>query len=287
LNKELYESYPNNVEFKNNLAISYEFLGETHAELGHLDKALQFYEERARLGKELFEAIPNHVGFKNNLAISYWKLGDVNRKIQKKTPALTYFQKAEQLWKELVAMAPLVEEYKQNLRILQNNLADLQKSIQQDQDPVFQLTQRIRNEPDTLSKYKLYTTLCDSLRFRIMVDQKFKTDLADALNSKAWYGFFLKKFEAVEADIREGMALQTDYKFLATNLPPALLFQGKLEAAIAEYQKWKDKPLGYQNLPTYREAFLDDLNAFEKAGIIPPERRADVDEVRKLLMDKK
>jgi hypothetical protein len=31
-----------------------------------------------------------------------------------------------------------------------------------------------------------------------------------------------------------------------------------------------------QGYKTYGEAFLDDLNTFEKAGIIPPERQEDV-----------
>ncbi|MEM9195447.1 MAG: peroxidase family protein, partial [Myxococcota bacterium] len=42
LGEELYAAYPNNVSFKNGLAISYSKLGETHSALGSLDKALTF-----------------------------------------------------------------------------------------------------------------------------------------------------------------------------------------------------------------------------------------------------
>jgi hypothetical protein len=70
---------------------------------------------------------------------------------------------------------------------------------------------------------------------------------------------------------------------LPSNLEPALLLQGKQDEAMREYKKWKDKPYGEQNYRTYREAFLDDLNAFEKAGIIPPEIMPGVQAVRKLL----
>ncbi|MFN0216669.1 MAG: tetratricopeptide repeat protein [Saprospiraceae bacterium] len=72
---------------------------------------------------------------------------------------------------------------------------------------------------------------------------------------------------SIEADVREGMALDPENKYLPSNLAPALLFQGKKDAALAEYKKWMDKPFGVQDYPTYREAFLDDLNTFEKAGI--------------------
>lgn len=71
-----------------------------------------------------------------------------------------------------------------------------------------------------------------------------------------------------------------------SNLAPALLLQGKKDAALAEYEKWMGKPFGEPDYPTYREAFLDDLNTFEKAGIIPAARAADVAAVRKMLADK-
>ena len=46
-----------------------------------------------------------------------------------------------------------------------------------------------------------------------------------------------------------------------------------------------DKPFN-KDYTTCREAFLDDLNTFEKAGIIPAARRGDVAAVRKLLAGK-
>lgn len=81
------------------------------------------------------------------------------------------------------------------------------------------------------------------------------------------------------------MALGTDNKYLATNLAPALLLQGKYKEALAEYNTYKDQNFGQQNLATYRAAFLDDLRAFEEAGIIPPERMDEVAAVRLVLKE--
>jgi hypothetical protein len=47
----------------------------------------------------------------------------------------------------------------------------------------------------------------------------------------------------------------------------ALLLQGKEKAAEAEYKKWKVQPFNQQDLPTYRDVFLEDLKALEKAGV--------------------
>jgi hypothetical protein len=51
------------------------------------------------------------------------------------------------------------------------------------------------------------------------------------------------------------MALGIDNKYLATNLPPALLLQGKYEEAQVAYQKCKDLTFREQGIATYGDAF--------------------------------
>jgi len=278
---ELCAAYPQNVDFKNGLAISCEKLGSTHAALGNLEKALTYFEEEIKLFEELCTAYPQHVSFKNGLAFSYAQLGQFyGDQKGDKAKARQYFERCQALWQELIKDNPRFVEFQGNLQQVQNALANLDKA----DDPVFRLNTRIQNEQDTLAQYQLYGILCDTLRQRVKNDPQYKARLADALNSRAWIGFFLKKFDTVEADIREGMALGTDNKYLVTNLAPALLLQGKYKAAVAEYKKWKDKPYGEESQSTYRKVFLDDLDAFEKAGIIPAARAADVAAVRKILL---
>ena len=74
------------------MAISYSKLGETHAALGNLDQALQFYQERSRLGQELYDSFPNNVSFKNGLAISYEKLGETHADLGNLDKALQFYQ---------------------------------------------------------------------------------------------------------------------------------------------------------------------------------------------------
>ena len=259
-----------------------------------MDKALTLFEERSRLGKELYAAYPQNVDFKNGLAISYTNLGVFSRdELKDSAKAKGYFQQAEKLWSELVRDAPQYAGFQRSLRIVQENLANLDLA----NDLVSLLNVRIQNEPDSLAQYAIYTILCDTLRQRAKTDPQQKPALAKALTSRAWLGFFLASrsvgvtsshpdtWSAIEADVREGMALDPDNQYLPSNLAPALLFQGKKYAAISEYKKWMDKPFN-KDYPTYREAFLDDLNTFEKAGIIPEARRGDVAAVRKLLAGK-
>ena len=91
-------------------------IGETHRALGNLEKALQFFEEDAKLTKELYESYPQHVGFKNGLAVSYSQLGRFYRDKQPDSAkAKTYFQQCHLLWEDLAQTYPAYIEFQRNL----------------------------------------------------------------------------------------------------------------------------------------------------------------------------
>ncbi|MFN0175358.1 MAG: tetratricopeptide repeat protein [Saprospiraceae bacterium] len=281
LSKELYSTFAQNVEFKYGLAVSYGKLGEINTSLGNLDKAFICFEVMSHLFEELHASYLQNVDFKNGLAVSYFRLGAFSQnQLQDITKAWDFFWQAETLCSELVREAPMNAQFQRFLDQVRAELAELYED-----NPVFFLKDLIEKESDTLTQYQLHSILCDTLRQRVKIDPQQNPALAEALNNRAWVGFFLKKFEEVESDVREGMALDPDNKYLPSNLAPALLFQGKKDAALAEYKKWMDKPFNEDD-PTYREVFLDDLKTFEKAGIIPAARMKDVAAVRKLLLDK-
>ncbi|MEM0992547.1 MAG: NB-ARC domain-containing protein, partial [Bacteroidota bacterium] len=91
IQEQLLEQAPDNPDFKNGLAISYEKLGSTHTSLGNLDKALTFFEDETELFEALYASYPQNVGFKNGLAISYSKLGDTHTSLGNLDKALTFF----------------------------------------------------------------------------------------------------------------------------------------------------------------------------------------------------
>jgi tetratricopeptide (TPR) repeat protein len=123
LGKELYESNPQNVGFKNGLAISYSKLGETHSSLGNLDKALKYFEASFELTKSLYESNRQNVCFKNGLAVSYAKLAVFYRdKKNDKEQAKTYFFKAKSLWQALVNDFPKYVEFKKYLEMTNKSL---------------------------------------------------------------------------------------------------------------------------------------------------------------------
>ncbi len=132
LGKQLYESYPSNVNFKNNLAISYSKLGQTHAQLGNLEKALKFYQDETQLFEQLYESYPSNVNFKNNLAISYSKLGDTHAELGNLEKALKFYQDYNQLEKQLYESYPSNVSFKNGLAISYEKLGDFYKNHRKD-----------------------------------------------------------------------------------------------------------------------------------------------------------
>ena len=131
LSQELYEAFPQNVSFKNGLAIAYEKLGETHSALGQLDKALLFFEKDAQLSQELYEAFPQNVSFKNGLAIAYGKLGETHSALGQLDKALIFFEDCHQLFEELYEAFPQNVSFKNGLAIAYAKLGDTHSALGQ------------------------------------------------------------------------------------------------------------------------------------------------------------
>ncbi|MBL4660622.1 MAG: hypothetical protein JKY19_09715, partial [Alcanivoracaceae bacterium] len=99
----------------------------THSSLGNLEKALQFYEERSKLGKELYESNPNNVSYKNGLAISYAKLAIFYNAQDDKKLAIDYMREAQVLFKQLHNNFPTYVEFEKYYKMAVDDLEDLIK----------------------------------------------------------------------------------------------------------------------------------------------------------------
>ena len=123
--EKLHRGKPEDAFYKDNLAVSYQFLGATHTALGNLDKALTFFEDYNKLEKELYAAYPTNVDFKHNLAISYSKLGDTHTTLGNLDKALAFFEDYNKLEKELYAAYPKNVAFKKGLAISYAKLGGL------------------------------------------------------------------------------------------------------------------------------------------------------------------
>ncbi|MGD1893747.1 MAG: NB-ARC domain-containing protein [Cyclobacteriaceae bacterium] len=65
--EELYEAYPQNVSFKNGLAISYVKLGLTYEQREEADQSKEFFQKAKQLWSELVNKAPQYAEFQRNL----------------------------------------------------------------------------------------------------------------------------------------------------------------------------------------------------------------------------
>jgi len=129
LEQSLHDFYPQNVGYKNGLAISYLKLGETYCSLGNLERALEFFEKSTDLIRELYSSFSQNVGFKNGLAISYEKLGETHSSLGNLEKALEYYKEDMLLTKELYSSYPQNVGYKNGLAISYLKLGEAHSSL--------------------------------------------------------------------------------------------------------------------------------------------------------------
>ena len=105
-----------------------------------------------------------------------------------------------------------------------------------------------------------------------------RVDYAQALGSQSFSAIFMKHYAEAEQYAREGLAVDSAQHWIATNLAAALLIQGKYAEAECIYRQYKNE---------LKDSFLDDFRQFAEAGVIPPECEADVEKIKRLLVELK
>ena len=104
----------------------------------------------------------------------------------------------------------------------------------------------------------------------------FRKDLVSIMGNQSYDAILIKDFTESEIQAKDALSIDESQHWIVTNLAAALLFQGKYDEAEAIYRQYKEE---------LKESFLQDLNNFETAGVIPEDRKADVERIRQLLTE--
>ena len=102
----------------------------------------------------------------------------------------------------------------------------------------------------------------------------WKTDYNKKLIQHSFCANLLGKFEEGELHSLEALKVDSTQHLAYTNLAAAYLLQGKYQAAEKLYHQYKNE---------FKEMLLNDLDELAKAGVIPIERIADVEKIKKML----
>ena len=104
--------------------------------------------------------------------------------------------------------------------------------------------------------------------------ESFRSDYSWRLGNQSYMSIFMNQYQEAELLAREGLTIDSTQHWIATNLAAALLFQGKYVEAEKIYHQYKNEE---------KESFLDDFKQFSEAGVIPKEREADVEKIKRML----
>ena len=131
------------------------------------------------------------------------------------------------------------------------------------------------NNKDYATAYTYNKELLPLLKANYGEDaDKWKNNYNGKLITQSFCANLLGKFEEGELHSLEALKVDSTQHLAYTNLAAAYLLQGKYQAAEKLYRQYKNE---------FKEMLLTDLDELAKAGVIPAERKADVEKIKKML----
>ncbi len=122
------QKYYNNIDFKNDLGLSYQFLGDISLDLADWETTLNSYLEMNTIFKELYQNDRKNVKFRDHLAISCLKLADFYLMCSAVDEAKTYYFECQKHYSELVQNFPAYAKFQFNLQAVETRLQELSAS---------------------------------------------------------------------------------------------------------------------------------------------------------------
>ncbi len=209
--------------------------------------ALELYERLAQSNPFVYDPY---------LAMTYWNFASLYHNTRRYSESEPMYKSALEIYERLAKTNP--SAYEPNLVMTKINLVNLYAQIKQ-----YSLAYNLNVDLLSLLK-KLYGEDAG----------KWKNYYAGQNNSQSFYANLLGKFKEGEQYSLETLKVEPTLHVAYTNLAAALLFQGKVEEAETLYRQYKSE---------FKKGFLADFAEFERLGVIPEERKPDVERIKAML----
>ena len=284
--------------YEPNLATSYNNLAVLYSDTQRFTESEQMYKDALDIYKRLADANPQV--YEPNLVTSYHNLAILYYKTQRYAESEQMYKAAITIYERLYEGAPqqyqsrLAEDYYwYGMSMIHNNkhhdaIAPFERSLKLCKDMMNDETDKSlyisnlsfqvdlhSNDKDYATAYTYNKELLPLLKANYGEDaDRWKNNYRGKLISQSFYANLLGKFEEGELHSLEALKVDSTQHLAYTNLAAAYLLQGKYQAAEKLYRQYKNES---------KEGFLSDLDELAKAGVIPAERIADVEKIKKML----
>jgi len=264
----------------NNLGILLQDNNEMSGAKKAYKEALQIYRKLADKNPRVYSLDVAMTDI--NIGLLYEQLLKTTGDVTLKTAGIELMQDAVQRLSIFPETHPKVQQYRPYIEHLTKFFQDFDEAafqLQQQFERFTVLNTKNETENDPHQKVLRQEEILGIL-FEIEKtmpgNEELKKMIAGNYGSLAWYQLFDKQYSAAETSARTGLEKDPKEEWINTNLVLALLFQSKWEYSKQLYERLKDKQYGKG---TYKDTFLEDLDAMEKEGITHP----DVAKARALL----
>ena len=250
IRKQLAESNPQ--AYEPALAKSYNNLANLYYKTQRYAESEQMYKAAITIYERLYEGAPQQ--YQSNLAIGCYWYGMSMIHNNKHLDAIGPFERSLKLCKDMMNDEADKSLYISNLECLVNLNS---------------------NPKDYATAYTYNQELLPLLKANYGEEaDKWKTDYNGGLITQSFCANLLGKFEEGELHSLEALKVDSTQHLAYTNLAAAYLLQGKFEAAEKLYRQYKSE---------FKDGLLTDLDELAKAGVIPADRMADVEKIKKML----
>ena len=248
--KRLVEANPQAIEPA--LAISYQSLADLYSETQRFVNSEQMYKAAIAIYERLYESAPQQ--YLSRLAEGYYWYGMSMVNNNKHHDAIGPFERSLKLCKDIVNEETGKSLYAVNLGCL---------------------VELYGKEKDYATTYTYNKELLPLLKANYGEEtDKWKAEYNKKLIQHSFCANLLGKFEEGEHYSLEALKVDSTQHLAYTNLAAAYLLQGKYEAAEKLYRQYKSE---------FKDGLLTDLDELAKAGVIPADRMADVEKIKKIL----
>ena len=280
------------------LAKSYNNLANLYSDTQRYTESEKMYKDALDIFKRLAEFNPQ--AYEPDLAATYYNLAILYRDTQRYDESEKMFKAAIAIYERLYEGAP--QQYQSRLAkgyfdygmaMLNNNKSDeaiepverslkLCKDMMNDKPDKALYTANLsclvglhNTNKDYATAYTYNKELLPLLKANYGEDaEKWKVVYSSQLLSQSFFANVLGKFEEGELHSLEALRVDSTQHLAYTNLAAAYLLQGKYQAAEKLYRQYKNE---------FKDGLLTDLDELAKAGVIPAERKADVEKIKKIL----
>jgi tetratricopeptide (TPR) repeat protein len=247
-----------NTEWRRDLSISDNKVGDVLSAQGKTSEALAFYQDSLVIRKALAAKDPGNTDWQRDVSVGDEKIGDALKAEGKLDDALAAYRDCLAIRKGLVARNPNITEWQRDTSVADNKVGDVLSAQGQYED--------------ALASYRDGLAIAKALVARSPGNSLWKSDLQFSVNrigSIAYNLVLVHEFAPALGAADDALATSPDLIWPQKNRAHALMFLGRTDDARAlylQFQKAEDVLSG----KSWTALVLDNFAEFRKAGLTSP-----------------